>query len=162
LQEAESLNEMLKPVSKKLGEALYVTSRDGGKATDFHSACDNKGPTVVIVETTAGVVFGGYTSVSWGVDGLYHKCTTCFLFQLRPNVRKYAVRKGALHVGVFHYSKSGPVFGHGHDLDISDNSLSNTNSYVSGSAYASSGYSLNEGKRNFQVKQYIVLKAMDI
>lgn len=118
------------------------------------STCDNKGPTVVIVETTTGVVFGGYTDVRWG-DGQWVKSSTAFLFQLRPNVRKCAVK--VRRHAVFLSSGNGPTFGGGHDLFISG-----SGGYVHGQSYACKDNSLNEGKRNFQVKQYIVLKAMDL
>jgi len=32
--------------------------------TDFHSSCDNKGPSITLVERD-GLLLGGYTSVSW-------------------------------------------------------------------------------------------------
>lgn len=44
-------------------ELLYRgSSRDcnnGNSGSAFHSKCDNKGPTVVIIETTGGEVIGG-------------------------------------------------------------------------------------------------------
>ena len=39
---------------------LYQASRDGFAAAVFHSKCDNKGPTVTIVN-----IFGGFTEQSW-------------------------------------------------------------------------------------------------
>jgi hypothetical protein len=37
----------LKPTTLSL---LYRASRDGFSASDFHKACDNKGPTLVIIK----------------------------------------------------------------------------------------------------------------
>jgi len=158
-QEMGSLNELLKPVLKRLGVVLYVASRDGGKSTDFHKACDKKGPTVVIVETTTGVVFGGYTDVSWGVSDNYFKSSTAFLFQLRPNVRKCAIKDDGTRA-IYSAPNHGPTFGAGHDLHI--DLFVKTGGYVRGKSYACKRFSLNEGKHRFQVKQYIVLKAMDL
>jgi len=158
-KEVERLNEMLKPVSKKLGVVLYAASKDGDKSSDFHSACDNKGPTVVIVETTTGVVFGGYSNENWSYGG-WVRSSHSFLFQIRPNVRKCPI-KYSPH-GIYGGSGFGPTFGGGNDLYISSNALSNQNSYVNGHSYACKGYLLNEGKRHFQVKEYAVLKAIDI
>lgn len=39
---------------------LYRSSRDGRSSRDFHSKCDNKGPTLTLVETTEGFLVGGY------------------------------------------------------------------------------------------------------
>ena len=44
---------------------LFKGSRDGFKAVDFHKHCDNKGPTVTIIKSEHGKIFGGYTTVSW-------------------------------------------------------------------------------------------------
>ena len=45
---------------------LYRASRNGWAATNFHSCCDNKGPTVTVVRSSNGYyVFGGYTEQPW-------------------------------------------------------------------------------------------------
>ena len=44
---------------------LYRASEHGFSASKFHELCDNKGPTVTIIETKAGYVCGGYTEISW-------------------------------------------------------------------------------------------------
>lgn len=43
---------------------LYLASADGKTAKDFHRCCDNKGPTLLVIES-GKYVFGGYTSKSW-------------------------------------------------------------------------------------------------
>jgi hypothetical protein len=42
----------------------YRASLDGWKAEDFHSKCDNKGPTVVFVKV-GNFIFGGFTDRNW-------------------------------------------------------------------------------------------------
>ena len=44
---------------------LYRATRDGFRAVNFHSKCDNKSATITIVQTDRGFVFGGYTSLTW-------------------------------------------------------------------------------------------------
>ena len=44
---------------------LYRASRDGWAASNFHSCCDSKGPTVTVVKS-GNYIFGGYTDQSWG------------------------------------------------------------------------------------------------
>jgi len=58
-----------KGVSKKFGGLLYEATKDGSSSSNFHSRCDNKGATVVIIETTAGNVFGGFTDQVWNTGG---------------------------------------------------------------------------------------------
>ena len=43
---------------------LYRASRDGWAASNFHSCCDNKGPTVTVVKSE-NYIFGGYTEHEW-------------------------------------------------------------------------------------------------
>ena len=43
---------------------LFRASRDGFKASTFHSKCDNKGPTVTIMKS-GGNIFGGFTKRAW-------------------------------------------------------------------------------------------------
>ena len=50
---------------KQIHKLLFRASTHGWKSTDFHSHCDNKGPSLVIIKTAKDYVFGGYTSVSW-------------------------------------------------------------------------------------------------
>jgi len=158
------INKLLNGVSKRMGEVLYVASRDGDAATKFHSVCDNKGPTVVIVETTSGAVFGGYTDVSWASSSTYKTSSTAFLFRLRPSMKHYVIKQGNVGNAVYHRSSYGPTFGGGHDFNIRDAALSNLNSYTNGGhtytfpTYPS--YELTDGNKNFMVKDYVVAKAI--
>ena len=38
----------------------------------FHEYCDNKTPTLVIIKSSGGWIFGGYTTQSWSGDGIYN------------------------------------------------------------------------------------------
>ena len=53
----------LKPTS--VMKLLYRGSKDGWAAADFHRLCDNQGPTVTLVKSSAGRISGGFTTVSW-------------------------------------------------------------------------------------------------
>jgi hypothetical protein len=64
---------------------LYRATRDGFRATDFHTKCDNHGPTLSLFKSDLGKVFGGYTSTSWKtVDypGDWERDDQAFLFSL--------------------------------------------------------------------------------
>jgi hypothetical protein len=63
---------------------LYRGSRDGFAAAHFHRLCDGKGPTLTVVQTPQGAVFGGYASVSWiSAPSGYVSAPGSFLFTLR-------------------------------------------------------------------------------
>lgn len=70
---------------------LYRGSRDGFSSDDFHSKCDNKGHTLVIIETVTGGIVGGYADAEWGTgesyDESYGDClhavgNKAFIFQI--------------------------------------------------------------------------------
>ncbi len=44
---------------------LYRASDHGWQPEDFHSKCDNNGPTVCLFKSKLGDCFGGYTSKNW-------------------------------------------------------------------------------------------------
>ena len=45
---------------------IYSGSVHGWMAKDFHSRCDNKGPTISLFKIKNGDCIGGYTAASWG------------------------------------------------------------------------------------------------
>ena len=55
---------------------LYRASEHGYTAESFHKCCDNKGPTLVIIKSPKGWIFGGYTTQSWKYNnsnyGIYY------------------------------------------------------------------------------------------
>jgi len=59
---------------------LYRSSRDGASAASFHTACDGQGPTVTLIKSSGGYVFGGYAGLAWLSDNLWHACPSAFLF----------------------------------------------------------------------------------
>merc|ERR1719382_1895351 len=98
------LNEELKAVSLEMGGLLYQASKDDDSSSNFHSRCDGKGATVVIIETTKGTVFGGFSDVSWSSSSGYSTSTKSFLFQLRPSMKRYSKKNGSSYAIYRHSS----------------------------------------------------------
>ena len=46
---------------------IYRASEHGYSAKSFHECCDDKGPTLVVIKSNGGWIFGGYTTKSWKV-----------------------------------------------------------------------------------------------
>jgi len=61
---------------------LFRGSRDGFAASAFHLKCDNAGPTVTVIKSTTGRVFGGYTTKSWGGASSWITDSSAFLFSV--------------------------------------------------------------------------------
>ena len=60
-------NQQKEYLRKLLGNKSFITymlyrgSEHGWKLTDFHSRCDNKGPTISLFKSKDGDVIGGYS-----------------------------------------------------------------------------------------------------
>jgi len=163
LSESFFLRALLSHASKKFGDVLYIASRDGDSATNFHTACDDKGPTIVICETTTGNIFGGYTDGNWGGSNANVASDASFLFSVRPTLEKYAIVDGREGYAIYSHSSKGPIFGYVNvaDLYIAVGALSNNDSFTDGYIYAiPSEHYLNDGERYFQLKDLVVLKAI--
>ena len=51
---------------------LYRASEHEYSGESFHECCDDKGPTLVVIKSSEGWLFGGYTTRSWSGDGIYY------------------------------------------------------------------------------------------
>jgi len=115
-------------------ELLYKASRDGFDVNAFHKLCDNKGPTITIVQSTNNYLFGGYTSVAWTSSGSYAVDSNAFLFTLTNPYNipptKYPIQSSKTQNAVYHHSTYGPTFGCDHDLHVCANSSSVNSSYT--------------------------------
>jgi len=134
-----------------LDEMVFRASADGGNKWAIRNSnpeddgINHKGPTVTLVKTTDGYVFGGYTAVSWG-NGDGNRLTkkedaTAYLFQLSgPDGRSrqlLPVKEGEEEYAVWHKHENGPMFGgsdrHGdptHDLMLHANCRWNDQNYA--------------------------------
>ncbi len=62
---------------------VYKATENGFDAKICHQCCDNQGPTLTVIESSEGYLFGGYTAASWNTgrdDWMIDK--TAFLFTL--------------------------------------------------------------------------------
>ncbi len=50
---------------------LYRASEHGYTAKSFHECCNDKGPTLIVIKSSEGWIFGGYTTQSWIENRIY-------------------------------------------------------------------------------------------
>lgn len=125
-------------INKWLGGAkkfnlLYKAVNDGFTGSAFHAKCDNKGPTVTIITSTEGYVFGGYSAVAWVSrdDFIADNSNQSFLFSLKnprnePPKKFRLIKPGwAIHGS----SYDQPAFGAGRDIGCCENSNKNNKSH---------------------------------
>ena len=133
---------------------LFRASRDGYSYSNFHSKCDGKVNTLILVETTNRRRFGGYTECQWDQSNSYKTGPYSFIFSF-DNKKIYYSKNGSN--SIYGNSSYGPTFGGGHDFYIS-NSCNSSDSYESlGNSYENDGkkYPLT-GSNSFLVADYEV------
>ncbi len=64
---------------------------------DFHDRCDDKGPTVSIVQSSKNKLSCGYTSLSWASSGTFKEDSSAWLMSLET-LTKYPVTNSSLAV----------------------------------------------------------------
>ena len=109
---------------------IYRATKDGDSITEFHSKCDNIKNTLMIIQTTSGHKFGGFTSTGWNSErgkDIYDQKAFCFSINLN---KIYNIKKPeyALHI----QSLDGrPSFGSNKYVFILQNKfLTSDNNYV--------------------------------
>eukprot|EP01099_Mayorella_cantabrigiensis_P007988 TRINITY_DN734_c1_g1_i2.p1 TRINITY_DN734_c1_g1~~TRINITY_DN734_c1_g1_i2.p1 ORF type:complete len:230 (+),score=62.37 TRINITY_DN734_c1_g1_i2:1207-1896(+) len=144
-------------------ELLFRGSRDGFRVQDFHSRCDNQGPTIVVFKTSEGRRGGGYTSQQWASPtGLYQDVFdptgSSFLFSLESKeMFKHIPEKGR---AICNQADYGPFFGNGNDLYIETNCNQNQSSSSNPGSYSIPSSASLVGSFRFRVLDYEVWKVI--
>jgi len=72
---------------------IFRASKKGYACTAFHARCDNEAPTITVVKSKNGNVFGGFTTVPWGQSNTYRVDKHAFIFLLRKKESKHKKKK---------------------------------------------------------------------
>lgn len=96
----------------------YKATKDGWSSYDFHRLMDGKGENIVVIQSTNGYIFGGYTPISWASSGSYSYDPKSFLFSLVNGTGKpVKMENNASNKNSIYRSSSyGPTYGGGHDI----------------------------------------------
>jgi len=148
---SDEVSQILKWISgnKKPWKIIYKATVDGFTASSFRTKCSMKGPTITVIKSTNGNIFGGYTPLNWKASGSqYEFDTKSFLFSFKnKDIGKCKIQipntGSSGQYSIYQEGSYGPVFGGGFDLYICDN-CSTTNSSYSNLGYSftpPSGYS---------------------
>ena len=120
------MSKWINPLKSFKYSLLYRASRDGDTTQAFHNMCDNKGPTITLILTTEGWIFGGYSDIPWNTESYsfeweYKESKEVFLFSINLQ-KKYPIKNP--NYAIFCRGNQGPTFGIGPDINIRNNSLS--------------------------------------
>jgi hypothetical protein len=89
---------------------LYSGSTHGWQRSKFHELCDEKGPTITVMKSKAGRVFGGFAMQSWDSKTQGWKADEkAFIYSIdRQQIYRVIDAQKAL----FCHSNLGPCFGY--------------------------------------------------
>ena len=100
-------------INKVQLELIFDSQRDGFNNKTFFKLCKNKFPTLTLFKTIEGEKFGGYSSISFREEGIFHDPDS-FLFSIDYK-RKYKPRQFVDYA--LNLSRDrGPRFGHSPDM----------------------------------------------
>ena len=155
------LNKLSKynPTSYKI---IYKSSIDGDNVKTFHSNCDGEENTLIIIETTKGLKFGGFTSVGFDNSGYELRDDNAFLFSIDKQ-KVYDIIPG--NNAIYCNRKFGPIFcskpdSTAYSIFIPDNYLKNK-STTTKKCYCykmEENFELNNGTKEFLVKELEVFR----
>lgn len=74
------------------GKLIYKISEVGPSVEEFHNRCDLKGPTIMIIKTDTGHIFGGFNPFDWKNEFRYEETTSSFIFSLSDGKIRKPIR----------------------------------------------------------------------
>jgi hypothetical protein len=151
---------------------IYQATRDGFGANNFHSKVDGILSTYIIIKSTNGNIFGGYTKADWkATTNSYTSDSSAYIFSL-VNTYNYPCKLKQVQanspVSIRSLNEAGPIFGNGYDIFIANQSNSNTNSmsyfytYQYPSSVVSAGANANSFLAGFSYFQTVEIEAYTI
>ena len=100
-------------------ELVYRASSQGWAVPAFNTTIRNKGPTLVLIKSETGHVFGGYAALPWNANALWMAAPESFLFALHSASGLPPTRmplKSNNESQALYMNSQMAVFGGGHDL----------------------------------------------
>ena len=146
-------------------ELIFKMSKNGDTSKDFHKYCDNKGPTLSLIQTTDNKIFGGFTPLNWNSSDPYEtlrdESGLTFLFSLNL-LKKYNLLNKE-EDGIRNDISNGPIFGN-YDFGLRDN-LKEGRTYANSKCNFFSNNNLElidkEGDNEFfQIKEFEVFRVI--
>lgn len=150
---------------------LFRGTKDGMTAQAFHSKCDNRGKTIVLIKNDKGNIFGGFASIPWTNNtGSYFSAPDSFIFTLTNiyNIKPIKFENKKDGKEVCHNKDYGPLFGNSCDIYISKDFINGVTKSSFPSSYIDSlgkGCSIFTGNsdnsnKNFKIKEIEVFEVI--
>ena len=146
------ISNWIMPNRKIIYDQIYKATIDGGTGVSFHSHCDNKGPTLTLIESTNGYIFGGYISISWEAPSSWTykgNDDNAFIFSINNELKFPIQDKSKV---IYNDGKYGPDFGNNDIYLVKENFLKDSNNQCNSASYNAPPEKIAGGKI-FEVKE---------
>ena len=130
---------------------LLNSNIDGDSTSTFMDKCNGKYPTLALIKTTKGNIFGGYTTQLWKQGKVQDR--NAFVFSIDKK-KKYNIKNPEYAIGF--ENNYFWMFGYSYNTIVCRNNCTKTNdNYVDNKTYdIPEQYELNGGESNFTVKNF--------
>ena len=158
-RDLNKIKEWIAPGKNITFNLLFKKSRDGDTTQDFHNHCDNKGKTLIIIETKEGRKFGGFTNDNWDTNNNWRKNSNDFVFSLDLNKKYSYSGSGDTTIGDIKY---GLAFGNSRteQVDICFENSSLNKGISNSSPSFKTNKELNNGNKKFETKELEVYQVI--
>ena len=137
-------------------ELIYDTTKDGDSIEDFKNKCFGQFPTLFIIRTDMGFMFGGYATTAWKENGPLTDYNS-FVFSFNPD-KKYNVTMPRFALFGSN-TKENVLFQFGSVcFRIENNCTKSGNNVIRGSGYEKGLIELIKGDHKFRVSRLEVFK----
>ena len=137
-------------------ELIYDTATDGDSIDDFRKKCYGQFPTMILIRTDMGFMFGGYATTAWKDNGPISDYNS-FVFSFNPD-KKYNVTMPRFALYGCN-SKEKILFQFGSlCFRIEENCTKSGNNVIRGSGYEKGLIDLIKGDHKFRVSRMEVFK----
>ena len=142
-------------------ELIFRKSNNGSTSTDFHKYCDDKGPTLSLIETKNNLIIGGFTPLNWKNDkgvSVFDYSNQTFIFSLN-SMKKYDLIDPNTKRAIYNWSEYGPNFGNGNirlnaNLNSGESLSHDACSFINNDKFELVGY------KNFYTNELEVFKVL--
>lgn len=144
-------------------QLIFKASDHNFEPDKFHKCCDNKSPTLTIVQSEYGNIFGGFTMIPWTSSGGWYKDPNAFIFLIRSNMPSltcptlFPVKQ---NVAVSSVPKSGPLFGYDITIGLWNKKIGycgQRNQTSTSFNYDTRHINFSGGKNYFPINDYYVM-----
>ena len=137
-------------------ELIYDIATDGDSIDDFRKKCYGQFPTMILIRTDMGFMFGGYATTAWKDNGPISDYNS-FVFSFNPD-KKYTVTMPRFALYGCN-SKEKILFQFGSlCFRIEENCTKSGNNVIRGSVYEKGLIDLIKGDHKFRVSRMEVFK----